>query len=244
MDIERTTEQRIKELENTVAALSRQVGVLEDVNAVRNLQYTYGYFIDKCLYDEAVNLFADDGEVRFMGGIYKGKAGVRRLYCGRFRARFSDDVNGCVYGFLLDHPQMQAVIDVAPDRNTARLRGRSVMQAGRHESVTTEGELPRQWFEGGIYENEYVKQGGVWTIKVLDYNPCWHGMYDEGWARQPANSYPFASKTYPEDPIGPDALATEPYRVLWPDTSVVPFHYVHPVTGKPVVPQKAVAKAK
>ena len=244
MDTKQTAEQRIEELETAVAALGRQVGILEDVNAIRHLQYKYGYFIDKCLYNETVDLFADDGEVRFMGGIYKGKKGISRLYCQRFRGRFTDDVNGVVYGFLLDHPQMQAIIDVAPDRMTARLRGRSMMQAGRHVSVTAEGELPRQWFEGGIYENEYVKEDGIWKIKVLDYNPVWHGMYDKGWAYMEPNAYPFASKTFPEDPLGPDALATEPYRVLWPDTSVVPFHYVHPVTGKPVVPQKAVAKAK
>jgi hypothetical protein len=244
MSNERTAEQRIKDLENAVDTLTRQVGLLEDINAVRHLQYKYGYFIDKCLYDETVELFAEDGEVRFMGGIYRGKAGISRLYLGRFRGRFTDDVNGVVYGFLLDHPQMQMIVDVAPDRKSAKVRGRSMMQAGRHESTAGSGDLPRQWFEGGIYENEYVKQGGVWKIKVLDYNPCWHGMFDEGWARQPPNSYPFADKTYPEDPMGPDELATEPYRVLWPDTSVVPFHYAHPVTGKPVVPQQSVAKAR
>jgi hypothetical protein len=244
MDNERTAEQRLNELENTVAALTQQVGILEDVNAIRRLQYLYGYFIDKCLYDETVDLYAEDGEVRFMGGIWRGKQGVRRLYCGRFRGNFTGGVNGVAYGFLLDHPQMQMIIDVAPDRKTAKLRGRSMMQAGRHESISEEGALPRQWWEGGIYENEYVREDGVWKIKVLDYNPVWHGMFDEGWARQPPNSYPFASKTYPEDPLGPDAIATEPHRVLWPDTSVVPFHNPHPVTGRPIVPQQAVAKAK
>jgi carotenoid cleavage dioxygenase len=246
MDIERTSDQRqrIDELESAIIALTRQVGVLEDVNAIRRLQYLYGYYIDKCLYDETVELFADDGEVRFMGGIWRGQAGVKRLYCGRFRKNFTGDVNGVSFGFLLDHPQLQDVIDVAPDRTTAKVRARSLMQAGRHVSITEEGALPRQWWEGGIYENEYVREDGVWKIKVLDYNPVWHGMYDKGWSHQPANAYPFASKTYPEDPVGPDALATEPYRVLWPETSVVPFHCPHPVTGEPIVPQRAVAKAK
>ena len=244
MDLERNASQRMEQLEAAVAALTRQVGILEDVNSIRRLQYLYGYYIDKCLYDETVDLFAEDGEVCFMGGIYRGKSGIRRLYCGRFRANFTGDVNGPVYGFLLDHPQMQAVIDVAPDRKTAKARARSMMQAGRHESITADGMLPRQWWEGGLYENEYVREDGIWKIKVLDYNPVWHGMFDKGWAHQPPNSYPFASKTYPEDPIGPDALATEPHRVLWPETSVVPFHCPHPVTGKPVVPQQPVAKAK
>ena len=77
------TEQKIAQLEATVEKLANQVGLLEDANAIRRLQYTYGYLIDKCMYAETVDLFADDGEVRFMGGIYKGKEGVRRLYIGR-----------------------------------------------------------------------------------------------------------------------------------------------------------------
>ncbi len=234
-----TAEQRIEQLENHVASLMRQIGVLEDIHAIRRLQHLYGYFIDKCLYDETVDLFADDGEVRFMGGIFKGKTGVRRLYVGRFRKNFTNDINGPVFGFLLDHPQIQDVIDVAPDRKTAKARARSMMQAGRHESATAQGQLPRQWWEGGVYENEYVREGGIWKIKVLDYNPVWHATFEKGWAHTPAEFVPFFSKTYPEDPIGPDVLATEPHRVLWPKTSVVPFHCPHPVTGKPIVPQDA-----
>ena len=225
-------------LDATIAKLESRIDRLEAESAVRKVQYTYGYLIDKCMYQETVDLFAEDGEVRFMGGIYKGKAGVARLYIGRFRKNFTNDYNGPVYGFLLDHPQMQMVIDVAPDAKSAKVRGRSMMQAGRHESTGDAGALPRQWWEGGIYENEYVKVDGVWKIRVLDYNPLWHGMFDEGWARQPVNSYPFASKTYPEDPLGPDVIAPEPHRRLWPETPLVPYHYPHPVTGKPMVPEQ------
>jgi hypothetical protein len=231
------TEQKIAQLEATVEKLANQIGILEDANAIRRLQYTYGYLIDKCMYAETVDLFAEDGEVRFMGGIYKGKDGVRRLYIGRFRKNFTNDYNGPVFGFLLDHPQMQMIIDVAPDGKTAKLRGRSMMQAGRHESIVEGGTIPRQWWEGGIYENEYVKDNGVWKIKVLDYNPLWHGNFDKGWAHTPPNAYPFATKTYPEDPLGPDVIAPEAHRRLWPETPLVPFHYPHPVTGKPMAPE-------
>ncbi|MCL6479904.1 MAG: nuclear transport factor 2 family protein, partial [Peptococcaceae bacterium] len=75
------------------------------------MHHKYGYYIDKCLYDEAVDLFTDDCEVRFLGGIFKGKAGARRLYCDRFRERFTNGKNGPVYGFLLEHLQMQDIVD-------------------------------------------------------------------------------------------------------------------------------------
>src|SRR5215469_5213172 len=128
-------EARIAKLEDTIGELNNRLGMLEDVNAVRRLQYTYGYLIDKCMYAETVDLFAEDGEVRFMGGIYKGKEGVRRLYIGRFRKNFTNDYNGPVFGFLLDHPQLQMVIDVAPDRKTAKARCRA--SGGKAASTKT-----------------------------------------------------------------------------------------------------------
>jgi len=221
--------QDVTALSAQVAALAARLGVLEDTVAIRNLQYAYGYFIDKCLYDETVDLFADDGEVVFLGGRYKGKEGAARLYKGRFRNNFADGKNGPMFGQLLDHPQLQGIVHVAPDRKTAKGRFRSVMQAGRHESIGN----PRQWFEGGIYENEYVRDGEVWKIKLLNYRAFWHGELEKGWAYTKPNYVPNSSVTYPEDPYGPDELV-ENAPELWPNTEVVAFHYVHPVTGRPL----------
>ncbi|HVS77343.1 MAG TPA: nuclear transport factor 2 family protein [Steroidobacteraceae bacterium] len=228
----------ISALRTEVERLSLALGRLEDVHAIRRLQHAYGYYLDKCLYDEVVDLFADDGEVRFMGGIFRGKAGVQRLYCGRFRANFTGGYNGPVHGFLLDHPQLQDIVDVAPDRARARARFRSFMQAGSHETRKTASgtsAVPRQWWEGGIYENEYVRDGGLWRIRVLNYRPVYHAVYEQGWAHTPEQFVPFYSETYPKDPVGPDELI-EPRPTLWPHTDVVPFHYVHPVTGKTWTP--------
>ncbi len=215
-----------------IEALKRQVGVLEDVNAIRTLQFAYGYYLDKCLYEEVVDLYADDGEVRFGGGIYRGKPGLRRLYLDLFRKNFTGGINGPVYGFLLDHQQSQDIIDVAPDRDSAKARFRCFMQAGTHVSkavLDKPGQL-QQWWEGGIYENEYVRRDGIWKIKVLDYNLVFHATFEQGWAHWERRDFN-ARTTYPENPIGPDELI--PGRASWPDTPVVPFHYPHPVTGAP-----------
>jgi hypothetical protein len=220
-------------LSQRIADLEQEVGRLQDESQIRKVQYTYGYFIDKSQYNEVVDLFAEDGEVWFLGGIYKGKKGVRRLYIERFQTQFTQGHNGPRYGWLLDHPQLQMVIDVAPDRQSAKVRGRSTMQAGLHE--TAEGQQ-RAWWEGGIYENDYVKEDGVWKIKALRYYPFWHGSFAEGWAKTPIDFIPMAdeSQLYPGEPLGPDALI-EPRPRLWPATDTVAFHYPHPVTGEPIV---------
>jgi hypothetical protein len=102
-----------------IAELEQRLGKVEDLLAIRNLQHAYGYYLDKCLYDEVVDLFAEEGEVIFIGGIYKGKKGAARLYAGRFRNNFGGGKNGPTFGRLLDHPILQDVITVADDRGTA-----------------------------------------------------------------------------------------------------------------------------
>ena len=64
---------RNAELEKQVDQLTTRLQLLEDHNAIRKLHHAYGYYIDKCLYEDVVNLFADGGEVHFSGGVYKGK---------------------------------------------------------------------------------------------------------------------------------------------------------------------------
>lgn len=228
-----TDDPRIAGLERLVADLSHHLALLEDAAAIRKLHHLYGYFIDKCLYEETVDLFADDGVVRFFGGIWKGKESVRRLYIGRFRKNFTGDHNGPVKGFLLDHMQMQDVIDVADDRRTAKARFRVFMAAGRHADHGG----PRQWWEGGLYENEYVREDGVWKISLLNYHPQWHADYESGWAHTKPNYLPFFEKTVSDgEPGGPDEIDKTVW--LWPQHEVLPFHNMHPVTGKPIALQK------
>jgi SnoaL-like domain len=214
-----------------VDKLEHELAIQQDIHQIRRIQYTYGYFIDKSQYDECVDLFSDDGEVWFLGGVYKGKAGLRRLYIERFRQTFTQNHNGPRYGWLLDHPQLQMVIDVADDRQTATVRGRSMMQAGLHD--TAEGNH-RAWWEGGLYDNRYVQEDGVWKIQRLGYFPFWHGSFDDGWQKTPIDFIPAPKVCFPEDPLGPDYVV-EPAPRLWPATDIVPFPYDHPVTGKPIV---------
>lgn len=226
---------RIAALEQQLAQLSKKLTVCEDEQAIRKLQHLYGYLLDKCLYREVVDLFTEDCEVRFHGGIYRNKTGAHRLYIDRFQTNFTGGNNGPVDGFLLDHPQHQDIVDIQQDGVTGLGRFRCTMQAGRHKDY---GEA-RQWWEGGLYENIYKKIDGVWRIHVLNYIPQWHAAYESGWAHTPPNFVPFLSTCYPEDPTGPDELIKDPW--LWPTHKVVPFHMQHPVTGQTIVAERSKA---
>lgn len=126
----------------------------------------------------------------------------------------------------------QDIVDVDVESGIAKARFRTLMSAGTHETLPAEypgGQ--RQWWEGGLYENEYIKEQGTWKILRLRYYPFWHGRFTAGW--QNCNNFvPLFTKLYPEVENGPDELIEG--EKLWPDTRVVPFHYSHPVTGEEV----------
>lgn len=221
---------QIAQLQEAVESLTRRLAVVEAANQIRSLHHQYGYYLDKCLYEEVVDLFSSDGEVVFLGGTYRGRTGIERLYIDRFQNRFTEGRNGPVPGFLLDHVMMQDVITVADDAQSAQGRFRCLMQAGRHQSHPELGSGSfQQWWEGGLYENTYVVEDGIWKIQRLDYRAFWHGDFDKGWARTEPLSFMIPTKTVAEDPMGPDEI--DPEFALFPATDVVPFHYPHPVTG-------------
>jgi len=228
----RTAKADTPDVQHRLDQMAQRIARLEDVHAVRTLHFKYGYYIDMCLYDEACELFAEDGEVRFLNGIYRGRAGARRLYCDWFRNLFTHGHNGPVHGFLLDHLQLQDIVDVAADGRSARGRFRALLMAGQHSSKKERigNNFPAQCWEGGIYENRYVKEGGVWKIQLLNYNMLWQADYEPGWANSGVH-LPALTRLFPEDPRGPDELLPSVPQT-WPHTRVVPFHYAHPVTGQ------------
>ncbi len=106
---------------------------------------------------------------------------------------------------------MQPVINIAADGQTARARWRSLVLGGVH------GQDGR-WMEGP-YENEYVKENGVWKIAKLHWYVTVTGSYDKGWHRQ---AYPAAGPlaNLPPDPPAFGGLSILP--VILPATLPLP----------------------
>ena len=63
----------------TLAELQQRVDALNDEDRIRSLQSAYGYYEDRKMWDDVVDLFARDGIVEVGGqGVWRGPAGVRR----------------------------------------------------------------------------------------------------------------------------------------------------------------------
>ena len=195
-----------------VAALEQRKSLLEDANAIERLQHAYGYYVDKALWDEVANLFADDGTLEIgLDGVYVGKARVREYLYALGGGR-----DGLAEGELNEHMQVMPVITVAPDGRTAKARWRAIIMTG---------ELGGDAFWGeGPYENEYVKEGAVWKIKALHWYPALLVPYAGGWQTNPdPTGGKYVSATLP-----PDRPPTVEYKT-WPSTYVPPFSFPNPV---------------
>ncbi len=161
-----------------VEHLSAQLGVLEDTHAIRLLHHEFGCALNERRYEDIVDLFSDDSEVHFNGGIFVGKnAGVRRLYVQHFGAGFTAGKMEPIHRSFSSSTQNQDVVEIAPDRRSAEARFQCLMlvevpvisNSSLVEMARQQGQGTLQWWESGAYENSYVKVGDAWKIRQLRY---------------------------------------------------------------------------
>ncbi|MBN2318187.1 MAG: nuclear transport factor 2 family protein [Acidobacteria bacterium] len=187
---------------------------LKDANAVRTLHRTYESRLNKGMYEEVVGMFANNAEVVFNGGLFKGEKSIRRLYCEFFQAGQTGKKIEPAPGFEPDPEQPQDIVDVAADRKTATGQFPYSMQVGTPMTEDTslvkmarlQGEGIVKWWEGGTHEVTCVKVGESWKIRRLEYRLVSKADYRPGRTHARAIDIPAFSKVYPADPAGPDKL--------------------------------------
>jgi hypothetical protein len=199
----------VADLEAQVRSLEVQVDRLQSALDVENLNASYGYYVDKSMQDAISALFVEDSTLEILGrGVFVGRDRVYE-YMRRLGAPQA--------GSLFNHMQLQPFITISPDGTTAEMRSRLFVMFGATGRAA-------QWGEG-IYENTFVKEGGVWKYKTLHGYQTYYTNYDAGWAKHSAGMFdPFPG--YPPDM--PQSVAYDPY----PAQFTPPFHYRHPVTGR------------
>lgn len=193
--------------------LAQRVTRLLDEDAVRNLQHAYGYYVDRKRWDDVAALFADDATLELgLQGVYRGRSSIRR-------ALDQFGPAGLAPGELNDHLQLETVVTIAPDGQTARARGIDFALVG----WPVDGGYRSEWREA-VFENVYRKDDGIWRIATMHLYPRFATDYAQGWA-QDAQAAPGPSAAFP-----PDAPPTVVHGV-YPAFHIPPFHFRNPVTG-------------
>ena len=162
------------ELSARMQSLHVRLRRLEAIKSIERLQYAYGYYQDRFLYEEVASLFArQTPEIHWLGSVWVGSRGVMRFWTGYARAVYAGGAAGPVAGRLFDLPQWQGVVTVAEDGKSAKGRFRTLGKFAVYRQ--------REFWIAGVYENDYLLEDGVWKIQRMRFCSPWSAVYTEGW---------------------------------------------------------------
>lgn len=187
----------------SLAALEQRIAVLNDEDKVRNLQHAYGYYVDRRMWDDVVDLFAKDAVLEIVGvGTFQGPEGVRRALARMGPA-------GLTQGVLNDHPLFDTIVRVQPGGAEAIARGLELGQIGEADKGT-------QHWEFNVFRNRFVKEGGIWKFREMRIFPVVKADYAAGWGHGGAT--PPANRAIPAfagvHPVTGKAVNAAPYQLL------------------------------
>ena len=198
----------------TLAALQARVDTLNDEDRVRNLQSAYGFYADRKMWDDVVDLFAADGVVEIGGqGVWRGPAGVRRWL-------ESIGPAGLTHGQLNDRGQNDVIVTISPGGNEAFARGLELGMLG-------EADQEQGGWEVATFRNRFVKEGGVWKIREMRRFVLMKTDIFQGWGKSRIVD-PVPAGAHAPDAPAPTADAAAP------GLAMPAFLGVHPVTRKSV----------
>jgi hypothetical protein len=193
----------------SLASIEQRIEVLNAEDLARNLQNAYGYYIDRRMWDDVTDLFTSDGVLEIGGvGIYDGPASIRR-------ALERDGAAGIKDGQLHDHPLFDTLIEIAPGRMEAHVRGQELGMLGDYSKGTA-------YWTVHVFDSRLVKQDGVWKIREMRRFPVLKTDYYQGWGKSQIVDAAPEKAFAPSRPL-PAADAGE---------KVIPAFLRHPVTGK------------
>ena len=215
-------ESAITTLETTVKQLEAKIRLTEDIEAIKKLQRAYGYYLEHWQEEELIGLWSHGPDISVEindFGLFKGWEGVRS--CFNFEAHYP------AYGHAKKAPPeylhilipMAGIVDVDPDGKNAQGRWYGYFLG----AMPREGQT-RALIGCGIWENEYVKEDGIWKFKKLFWSEIISSPLEEGWVKKPSILNP--PHRY-SPPSGPNTRFA-PY----PSGYILPYHYNNPVTGK------------
>jgi hypothetical protein len=208
--------------------LEKRLQRVEDVQAIERLQYAYNYYVEHMMKQEIIDCFSDSPDVLldWLEGKWKGKEGVRKYF----------DVNQ-VPPVEFQHQLIPSagLITVAPDGKTAK--GRWYAFGGvMMPSLGVEGaaQSVSRSFINGIYEIGYVKEDDIWKMLTINWNIPYGVRINDGWIMPEDIAGPML-----RNQSGPGGIRIEPDIPMDPNDLryvtgyILPYHFTHPVTGKP-----------
>lgn len=190
--------------------LLAQLTCLRAQSEVRSLQNAYGYYVDRRMWDDVADLFASDGTFEpGLRGVYRGRTSIRRAL-----EQFGPQ--GLATGVVNEHTQMQPVITMSGDCQSAQARVTELVMTGQN------GE---EAFWGiNIHENRYRRIDGTWQLQAMRATRRMRSNYEQGWARSALAATPAPAQ------FAPDAPPTSRHAA-YPEFGIPALHFTNPAQG-------------
>ena len=155
----------------TSAQLAKRIARLNDEDAIRNLQNSYGYYVDRHMWDDVVDLFGANASASVGAASYSGVTGVRR-----FLERMGPA--GLTMGVLNDRPIFDTIVQVADSGVEAVARGFEIAMVGDVTAKTASWEF-------NLFRNVFAKDAvdGLWKFKEIHLSPLSVANYSAGWGQ-------------------------------------------------------------
>ena len=185
----------LDQLEDRIAAMNAE-------DQVRNLQNAYGYYVDRKMWTDIVEMFTADGVIEIAGvGMFHGPDGIRQ-------ALEMMGPEGLRQGDFNDYPSFDTVITMAPGNAEALSRGFALGMTGDRVKGSAGWEFQ-------IFRNRFVVDGGLWKIREMRLYPLVQANYADGWANGgtahlPAGTLPAFIEPHP---VTGDPLATTGFTI-------------------------------
>jgi len=212
-------------LDTLLAAAERDLDIVVGQDGSENISNAYGYYIDEFLWDNTADVFAVKGEKELSRiGNYIGRERIRASLFARYGK------GGRRAAGMTLHQKTAPVVTVAADGRSARIREKLLQLNSSRDGDGS--------YILGVYENNVVRERGVWKILRMDLDYVWSAGYSGGWARvtppvrrAPAVGAP-AAPAVPAISVPPDGPLRGSVEPPYPEVGVMAFHYKNPVSGR------------
>jgi bile-acid 7alpha-dehydratase len=147
--------------------LEARIRALEDIEAIKRLKHKYFRCIDKGLWDEIGNCFAEDAVADYIPGTpLQGRAAIAKFFTENVAPAYSM----CVHQG--HNPEIELTSDTAAT-------GIWELDNFMVTAKTNVG-----FWIAAFYEDEYVKEKGEWKIKRTKVDFFFFSNIEKGWAKE------------------------------------------------------------
>jgi hypothetical protein len=149
--------------------LAYRITRLNDEDEVRNLQHTYGYYVDRRMWTDVVDLFATDATVKIGGVLFTDLDGVRQAMETMGPENLTD-------GVLNDHPVFDTIVEISSE-------GRSAIGRGIELGMIGDSSKDSSWWKFSVFRNHFAKDPdtNMWKFKSLEITSLIVANYSTGW---------------------------------------------------------------